>query len=306
VRIVVTGGTGFVGKALVHTLVGRGDDVVVLTRGAACRPNHACAECKNGGKVELVHWDPAEPGPWQETVEGSDGVVHLAGASVLDGRWTSERKQELVSSRVRSTELVAQAIAKARRKPSVFVSASAVGYYGTAAGDRVLEETDAPGSDFLATLTRDWEAAAKEAGVRTVLPRIGIVLGRGGGALAQLLPMFRAFMGGPVGSGAQFMAWIHLRDVVRALEHAIARPDVDGPINVTGPEPVTMDTFAATLAKTLGRPAAVRVPAFAVRLAMGEAAEVVLTGQRAVPKRLVDSGFAFVFPELASALADLV
>ena len=305
-RVVITGGTGFVGKALGHALVGRGDDVVILTRGKSCTPDHACAECKNGGRVELVHWEPEEPGDWQSTIDGADAVVHLAGASVVEKRWTEERKAKLVASRVRSTELVARAIARAKKKPSVFVSASAVGYYGTSTEDRVLDETAEPGDDFLARLVRDWEDATHGAGVRTVTPRIGIVLGRGGGALAQLLPMFRAFVGGPVGSGKQYMPWIHQRDTVRAIEHAIGRADIEGPINVTGPEPVTMDAFADTLAKALGRPAALRVPAMAVRIAMGEAADVVLTGQRAVPDRLVRSGFAFVFPDLASALADLV
>lgn len=297
-RIVVSGGTGFIGSALVQALTARGDEVIVLTRRASKKPEQ--------GGVELVHWSPEERGEWQRTIDGADAVVHLAGASIAEGRWTEQRKAVLVSSRVRSTELVADAIAKAASKPRVFVSGSAVGFYGTATGDRVLEESSPPGDDFLARLVRDWEAAAAGAGVRTVLPRLGVVLGRDGGAFARLLPMFRAFLGGPVGSGEQYMPWIHLRDVVRAIEHAIAHDRLEGPVNVTAPDPVTMNVFAATLGKVLGRPAALRVPAFAVKLAMGEAASVVLTGQRAVPTKLVESGFAFVFPELASALADLV
>jgi uncharacterized protein (TIGR01777 family) len=168
---------------------------------------------------------------------------------------------------------------------------------------------DPPGEDFHAHLVVDWEAAAapaRDAGVRTCHPRIGIVLGRGGGALARMLPFFRAFVGGPVGDGTQYLAWVHMADTVGAIEHAIANRALEGPYNVTAPEPVTMNQLADALGDALGRPAALRVPCFAVRLAMGQAAEAVLTGQRAIPERLVASGYAFVFPELPSAIADLV
>jgi uncharacterized protein (TIGR01777 family) len=176
-------------------------------------------------------------------------------------------------------------------------------------GDRVVTEDDPVGDDFLAILTRDWEAVTapvRDAGVRVCLPRFGLVLGRDGGVFAKLAPIFRAYVGGPVGSGEQYMPWVHLRDAARALEFLIERKDLEGAFNVAGPEPVTMNAFAEALGEALHRPALMRVPAFAVKLAMGsEAAEVVLTGQRAIPKRLVDSGFAFVFPDVRSALADL-
>jgi uncharacterized protein (TIGR01777 family) len=312
-RIVVSGGTGFIGRALVTTLSERGDDVVVLSRGKAGRegcalgPRPTC--CRGAGNVELAPWTPEKAGDWSRVVDGADAVVHLAGAGVLDESWTSERKEVLRSSRIRSTELLAEAIARAEKKPRAFVSGSAIGYYGIDAGDRVLTEDSPPGTDFLARLVVDWENAAAAArdvpGVRVSHPRIGLVLGRSGGMLEKMLPPFRAFVGGPVGTGAQYMGWIHQVDTVRALEHAIDT-DLTGPFNVTAPEPVTMDTFAHALGDAMGRPAALRVPEFAVKLALGSRAEAVLHGQRAVPKRLVDTGFAFVFPELTSALADIV
>ena len=310
-RIIVSGGTGFVGRSLVRSLTERGDDVAVLTRGgsapASLGPRKSC--CRGAGKAELVTWTPEEAGEWQSVVDGADAVVHLAGAGVVDERWTPARREILRSSRIRSTALLAEAIARAKKKPRVFVSGSAVGYYGTKTGDRVLTETDPPGDDFLAQLVVDWEAAAapaRAAGVRTVHPRIGIVLGNGGGVLARMVPMFRAFVGGPLGDGGQYVPWVHMVDVVGAIEHAIAQGALDGAYDVTAPDPVTMNAFAHALGDALGRPSALRVPCFALRLAMGEASEAVLTGQRAIPKRLVESGYAFVFPDLPSALADLV
>jgi uncharacterized protein (TIGR01777 family) len=293
----------------------RGDDVVVLSRGKA-RASTGCGLgprpmcCRGAGKVELAAWTPEKAGDWSNVVDGADAVVHLAGAGVLDESWTPERKELLRSSRIRSTELLAEAIARAERPPRAFVSTSAIGYYGIETGDRVLTEESPPGSDFLAKLVVDWEAAAAAArgvpGVRVSHPRIGLVLGKGGGMLERMLPAFKAFVGGPVGTGAQYMGWIHLVDVVSALEFALDTAEVTGPFNLTAPEPVTMGQFAHALGEAMGRPAAFRVPCFAVKLAMGARSEAVLSGQRAVPKLLGDAGFAFVFPELASALADIV
>jgi len=240
-------------------------------------------------------------------VDGADAIVHLAGAGVLDSNWTPERRAMLRSSRVRSTELLADAIVRAEKKPRVFVSCSAIGYYGTSTGDRVLTEDAPHGDDFLAKLVVDWEAAAaavRETTTRLCHPRIGLVLGDGG-MLEQMLPAFRAFVGGPVGSGDQYMAWIHLADTVQALVYALDN-DLRGPFNVTAPEPVTMNVFAKAMGKAMGRPSLFRVPPFAVKLMLGDRSEAVLTGQRAVPKVLSDSGFAFVFPELDSALADIL
>lgn len=305
----VTGGTGFVGRALCHALVARGDDVVVLTRGPARDLTHACGKCGHGGKIALTSWTPEEPGAWAEVIDGADAVVNLAGASVAEGRWTDERKQVLRSSRIVSTTLLAEAIAKAKRKPSVLVSASGIGHYGEKTGDAIVDESSPAGDDFLAKLTVDWEAAtraASDAGARVVIPRLGVVLGMRGGAYGKLRPIFLAFAGGPLGDGKQYFPWVHLRDAVRALEAMIDRSDLVGTYNVVGPEPVNMNTFATELAASLHRPCLFRVPPFAVKMAMGaEAASTVLTGQRAIPKRLVDAGFAFVFPDVSSALADL-
>ncbi len=315
VRVIVTGGTGFIGCALVMALTERGDDVVVLSRDNDARardrrcplgPRPSCF--RGSGKVELMAWTPDRAGDWSKVVDGADAVVHLAGAGVFDERWTDERKSVLRSSRIRSTALIAEAIAGAARKPRVFVSGSAVGYYGTGTGDRVVTEDDPPGQDFLAQLCADWEAAAtpaRTAGVRVCHPRMGLVLGRDGGLLSKMLPPFRAFVGGPIGDGTQYMPWIHMVDAVRALEHAIGG-DTEGGFDVTAPEPVTNEAFSRALGTSLGRPSLVRVPALAIKLALGPGADSVLTGQRAVPRKLVAAGFDFVFPELASALADLV
>lgn len=309
-RVIVTGGTGFIGRRVVRALVERGDDALVLSRGKlheSLGPRPHC--CRGAGKVEVRHWSPEEPGDWQGVIDGADAVVHLAGANVMDERWTPERRAHLRSSRIRSGELLTEAILRARDKPRVFVSASGVGYYGMRTDDVVLDERSPGADDFLATLTKDWEAAAepaREAGVRVCQPRIGIVLGRGGGALDKLVAPFRMFVGGPLGAGTQYVAWIHLVDAVRAIEHAIDH-EIVGPFNVTAPEPVTMNELAHALGEALGRPSSFRVPAAALRMALGnDRAEVLLTGQRAVPRELVRSGFAFVFPELASALADLL
>jgi uncharacterized protein (TIGR01777 family) len=307
VRIVVTGGTGFVGRALVASLAERGDEVVVLSRGG--RESTSPGRTTRPGSVTLATWTPSATGEWTRRLDGADAVVHLAGAGIMDERWTPLRMDVLRSSRIRSTELVAEAISRAERKPRVLVSGSAVGYYGTQTEDRAVPDDAPAGTDFLATLCRDWEAAADRArssGVRVCHPRTGLVLGRGGGLLDRMLPPFKSFVGGPIGGGKQYMPWVHLRDVVGAIEHAIATESLSGGFNLTAPEPVTMNAFASALGSALGRPARMRVPAFAVKLAFGPAAEALLTGQRAVPARLVQSGYAFLFPDLASALADLV
>lgn len=282
---------------------------MILTRGEGGALAHACAECGMGGKLQFVTWTPQKAGPWMDVVDGADGIVNLAGASVADQRWTPERKQELRDSRLISTKLLSEAAAKAKVKPKVMVSASGVGHYGMKTGDKVLDETSPEGEDFLAKLTTEWEDATKpavDAGVRVCVARMGLVLGHGGGVYERLERIFRAFIGGPVGTGGQYMPWIHLRDARRAIEAMLDRGDLSGVFNVASPEPVTMNRFADVLGASLKRPSVFRVPAFAVKMVMGsEAADAVLTGQRAVPKRLVDAGFDFVFPDLPSALADL-
>jgi uncharacterized protein len=289
-RVLVTGGTGFIGRALVHALAARGDDTVVVSR----RPDGPS-----------VGWDTIE-----REVERADAIVHLAGEPVAAGRWTQAHLERIRESRVHSTERISQAIERASRKPRVFVSGSAVGIYGMRDDDRELDERAPPADDVLARMTVAWEDAASpahRAGVRVVHPRIGIVLGRGGGALAKMATPFRWFVGGPIGSGRQWVSWIHLHDAVRALLFAVDGVALAGAFNVVAPEPVTMDTLAHAIGRALRRPSAMRVPSFALRLALGEGlARALLTGQRARPARLLESGFKFDFPRVDEACHDLL
>jgi len=287
-RVLVTGGKGFIGRALVSALAERGDEAIVVSRA--------------GG---AVGWDAAP-----REVERADAVVHLAGEPIADARWTPARIELIRSSRVRSTEILAGAIERAARKPRVFVSGSAIGVYGMRKGDEELDEEAAPGDDVLARIAMAWEEAAapaRAAGVRVVHPRTGIVLGRGGGALAKMVGPFKWFAGGPLGDGLQWLSWIHLRDTVRGLLFAVDSSSVVGPLNLVAPNPSTMESFARELGRAMRRPARLRVPSFALRLALGEGvAGLLLTGQRAVPRKLLAAGFTFDFPRLGEALSDLL
>ncbi len=296
---VISGGTGFIGSKLVASLCARSDgtSIVVFTRKS--RPS-------DHPSVRYVAWTPEEAGPWMNELDGSDVVVHLAGSGVMDKRWNAARKGELRSSRVKSTELVASAIVRAAKRPSVLVSASAVGIYGMRKDDVMCTEETPPGEDFLARLCVDWERAAapvRDAGVRLAHPRIGIVLGPDGGALPKMAAPYKAFVGGPVGDGNQWMSWIHWKDVVRAIEFAAENSSLHGPFNAVAPVPATMNELSKTIGTVLHRPSVMRVPAFALKTAMGdEMAEAVLTGQRAVPAVLELTGFSFAYPDLRAAL----
>lgn len=291
-RVAVTGATGLIGTELVRRLRDGGHTVVRLVRS---QPKPGSGD---------VRWDPDTGEIDAAALEGLDAAVHLAGESVGQ-RWTAERKARIRRSRVEGTRLLAQTLAERARPPRVLVSASAVGFYGDR-DDETLDEESAGGGGFLAAVTREWETAAapaRRAGIRVAHPRFGVVLSTRGGALARMLPPFRLGAGGKLGSGRQWMSWISLDDAVRALLFAVADERVEGPFNVTAPEPVTNAVFTGRLAHVLGRPALVPVPEFALRLAFGEMAdEALLASQRALPRRLERLGFPFHHREVEAAL----
>ncbi len=287
-RVVVAGGTGFIGRALRAALEAAGHEAVVLSRSA--------------GPGRVV-WDGETQGPWTAALEGSGAVVNLAGASVAGGRWTEARKRLLAQSRLLPTRALVTALSGLKERPGVLVSASAVGYYGDR-GDEELSERSGPGAGFLARLCVDWELEARKAagyGARVVLLRTGIVLGKGGGALAKMLTPFRLGLGGPLGSGTQWMPWISLEDEVGLILHLLER-EVSGPVNAAAPSPVTNQGFSAALGRALRRPALLRAPAFALRLALGEMSSLLLGGQKVRPEKALESGYRFKHPELAAAL----
>ncbi len=303
-RIVVTGGTGFIGQSLVAALVSRGDEVCVITRDPA---RVHTGPPSSGAPATAEAWSAREA--WTKRVRESDAVVHLAGEGVADGRWTEERLERIRASRVETTQALAEAIAGAPKKPA-WISGSAVGIYGTRKDAAVLDEQAPAADDVLARVCSAWEEAtlpARRAGARVAMSRTGIVLGRSGGALAKMLPAFKAFAGGPLGDGAQWLSWIHLEDAVRGLLFALDTPGFEGPFNLSARKPVTMNQFARELARALHRPCLMRVPGVALRVALGDGlADTLLTGQRAVPARLERAGFAFRFEGIQEALADIL
>jgi uncharacterized protein (TIGR01777 family) len=295
-RALVTGATGFLGRRLLGSLT----RPVVLSR----RPEVAQRVV---GSAEVFVWEPESGPPPAAALEGVDAVFNFAGESVAGGRWTAQRKERIRSSRVVGTRNLVTAIEAQEKRPRVLVSASAVGYYGSR-GDEVLQESAAPGNDFLAEVCQAWEAEAQRAasfGVRAVTPRIGLVLGRGGGALASMLTPFKLGLGGRLGSGRHWMPWIHLDDLVGLLLYAVNN-QISGPINAVGPAPVTNRQFTRALAAALQRPAILPVPAFALRVMFGELASVLLASQRAVPHAAVSAGYRFRYTSLDDALGEIL
>jgi uncharacterized protein (TIGR01777 family) len=300
-RIVVSGATGFIGRRLVEALVARGDEVTVLSR------DPGTARATFAEPVRIEWWNPnpriEAPAPNIE----ADAVVHLAGEQAVGRRWTAGAKKQITDSRVQSTDLVVTAMGRAAaRRPAVFVCASAVGYYG-ARGDDVVDERAPAGTDFLAQVTVAWEKSAMHAealGIRVVRARFGIVLGRGGGALTEMAMPFRMFVGGPIGSGRQYVSWVHRDDVVSALTFCLDREDIQGAVNVTSPHPVTNDELSKVIGRVLHRPSSLRVPEFALRLRFGEGADPILTGQRVEPGVLSNHGFSWRYPRVEEAVAE--
>lgn len=310
-RIFITGGTGFIGGALVAALRERGDDPVVLTR----RRSWARGQLQSG--VEVVEGDPTAPGPWQAALAGCAAVINLAGASLAGRRWNAHYKQILRDSRVDSTRFVVEGIAALAPddRPRALLSASGIDYYPFAADldaigndeDEPVTETAPPGDSTLARICRDWEAEARRAeahGVRVVLMRTAVVLGEDG-ALKKLSLPYKLFAGGRVGSGEQWFSWVHLRDVVRAYLFALDEPAVRGPVNLVAPGNIRFAELSRALGAAMHRPSWIPVPGLAVRAAVGEFADHILHGRRAVPAKLEERGFRFDFPEIDAALADI-
>lgn len=297
-NIVIAGGTGLIGQRLVRQLTKDGHHVVILTR----------SNPTSDSALRSQTWNGRDAGPWTTAIDEADAVVNLSGASVAGGRWTERRKRMIRDSRVLATRAIVHALARAPRKPRVLVNASGVGFYGSVE-EETVNETHPPGRDFLAEVCRAWEGEARQAekaGVRVALLRTGMVLDPSGGALTRLALPFRFFVGGPLGTGRQWLPWIHHEDMVGAIAHIISNDTLSGPINLTAPESVRMKAFCATLGRVMHRPSWAPVPAFMLRLLLGEMSGIILTGQNAVPDRLVAGGYRHRFAELEGALRDVV
>ena len=289
-KVLVIGGSGFIGSALGRELSGAGHQVVVSTR-------------KKTTSRKKLTWNPPELiAP--DVISKFDAVINLAGENVFSERWTSERKEKIRSSRVDTTKALVQSMRASTNPPKVLINASAIGYYGPH-GDEDVNEGAPPGSDFLAGVCEEWEAAAlkaNEPGVRVVITRFGLVLGEGGGALSKMLGPFKAFIGGYIGSGKQWMSWIHIDDITGFIRYALENESVSGQFNVTAPKPVTNREFSSALGKVIGRPSFFPVPALALKLALGEFGDVLLTGQRAIPGKAVKAGYTFKHTDVNEAL----
>ncbi len=295
-KVLVSGGTGFLGRSLVEALIERGDAVTILSR----RPESLPIPFR--GLAGTMSWDGLD-------LSGFEAVVHLAGENLLARRWSEEHKARIRESRLAGTRRIVEALEAASTRPRTLVSASAVGWYGPRVDDVALTEESEPGSGFLSELCRDWEARAREAeilGVRVCLCRIGVVLDRSGGALERMIPMFRRWLGGPLGHGRQWVSWIHRKDLTRILLCLLDREDLAGAFNGTAPRPERMKDFAAAVGRHLNRPSWLPAPGFALKLALGEGAEVVLTGQRVLPARLQEIEFHFEYPTLDQALEEIL
>jgi uncharacterized protein len=298
-KLVIAGASGFIGSALVQRLSQRGDSLNLLSR----KPR---SPARTADREWLV-WEPGVSGEWEKSVDGADGVVNLAGEGIAEKRWTERRKELIRSSRIDSTRALVRAIAKAKEKPKFLINASAVGYYG-AREDETLTEESAPGKDYLARVCVDWEEAARKAqdhGVRVALLRTGIVMAKGKGALAKMVPPFKFFVGGPLGSGKQWMPWIHIEDEVGLILFLIENANAQGSFNAVAPNPVTMEEFCRVLGKVLNRPSWASVPGSALTLLLGEMADMVLGGQRALPKAAEKLGYSFKRPTITEALESL-
>lgn len=305
-RVIITGGTGLIGKALANSLARDHHEVIVLTRNT-----NKTSGFENS--VRVVGWDAKTSSGWGELVDGAGAIVNLAGESIngdgfLPSRWTAERKRRITDSRVNAGQAVAEAVQKVKNKPGVVIQASAVGYYGPT-GDEEITEESPMGSDFLAEVCKVWEASTAEVeqmGVRRAIIRTGLPLSMEGGVLTRLHLLTFLGGGGPIAGGRHYFPWIHIKDEIRAIRFLIDTPEASGPFNLSAPNPVTQREFARVLGKVMRRPSFVPTPGFAFTLAFGEVGKLLTQGQRQIPKRLLELGFEFEFPELEAALRDLL
>ncbi len=299
-NIVVVGGTGFIGKQLVSRLSSEGHLVVLLTRNPEQRSPVA--------NIKIVQWDGRNSGAWTEHIGASYAVVNLAGESIGAKRWSPSRKAGIIESRIYATRAIVAAIRSSAKKPAVLINASAVGYYGPIPEGDVAEDMR-KGNGFLADVCAKWEQEARvaeEGGIRVVITRFGVVLGKNGGALERMMLPFKLFAGGPIGSGRQWFPWVHIDDVVGAIMFALKTPALSGAVNVAAPEGVRMKEFCASLGKAMSRPSWAPVPAFVLKVVLGELSSMVLTGQKVVPRKLQSAGYAFQFSTLEAALRNVV
>ena len=300
-RVIITGATGFVGRALVEELAKDNYEIVALTRNLKTG--------LAGNNISLIKWDAKNPNSWTAYVDGAYAIVNLAGENISAGRWTRKRKQAILQSRLSAGKAMVEAVKQVNGKPKVIVQASAVGYYGSR-GDEALDESSSSGTGYLPEVAQKWELSTKEVeslGVRHVIIRSGIVLGKGRGALPRLIQPFRLFMGGPLGSGKQWFSWIHLEDEIKAIRFLMENENLNGVFNLTAPTPLVMTDFCKILGQLMHRPCWFKVPGFMLHLAMGEMAEaLLLTGQRVLPKRLLEAGYRFLYPEVEPALSQIL
>ena len=299
-KILITGGTGFVGTQLTSRFIQDGHEVTILSRSAK-----RSGEAPRG--ISYLQGDPTQKGPWQEAIKNHDAVINLAGASIF-AKWTEEHKKAIRESRVSTTRNIVEGIPFHPQKQFTLLSTSAVGYYGFC-GDEELTEESPPGNDFLARIALEWEGEALKAterGARVVITRFGIVMGEKGGALSQMIPLFKKYIGGPIGSGKQWFSWVHIKDLSEAFAFLVKHQEISGPVNVCAPNPVRNKDLAKALGKVLHRPSFMPAPGFMVKLVLGEFGSVILEGQRVIPRRLLDNGFTFQYPDIDKALQGIV
>jgi uncharacterized protein len=299
-KILITGGTGFVGTQLTSRLIQDKNEVTILTRSEK-------GPEKGAAGISYLQGDPTQKGPWQEAIKNHDAVINMAGASIFS-KWTDEHKRAIRESRVNTTRNIVEGIPPQSQQQFALFSISAVGYYGFC-GDEELTEESRHGDDFLAKIAMEWEEEALKArdkGARVVITRFGIVMGEKGGALSQMIPLFKKYIGGPIGSGKQWFSWIHIKDLAEAFAFLLKHPEISGPVNVCSPNPVRNKDLAKALGKALHRPSFIPAPGFMVKWVLGEFGSVILEGQKVIPRELLESGFDFQYPDIEKALRSIV